>query len=59
MSLQEGVKIASDVINKAEKTAEVTVKKTWSILDAATEKMKPSDQLSQDAIRKIQGNKHV
>jgi len=57
MSLKEGVKIASDVMNKAEKTAEATIKKAWSILDAATEKMKPSDQLSQNAIRKIQGDK--
>jgi len=54
MSIQEGVKVASDVMNKAEKIAEVMVKKAWSILDATTEKMKPSEQLSQSAIKSIQ-----
>lgn len=32
-----------------------TVKKAWSILDAATEKMRPGEVLSQQAIQAVQG----
>ena len=55
MSAQEGFKAAADAIQKTEKVVEGMVKKAWSILDAATEKMKPSEQVSQGAILKIQG----
>lgn len=38
-----------------EKGAEGLVKKAWSVLDAASEKQKPSDYLRPEAIRSIQG----
>ncbi len=55
MSIQKEIKVASDVMNKAEKTAEAMVKKAWSLLDAASEKKPPGDYLSQNAIRSIRG----
>jgi len=55
MTLLNGFKSVSDTVQKTEKIAESVVKKAWSMLDAATEKMKPSEQISQRAIRNIQG----
>lgn len=55
MNLKEGLRTASDAAQKAEKTAETMVKKAWSMMDVATEKTRPSQAISQDAIRKIQG----
>lgn len=56
MTLEKTVaKATTDVTQKALKTAETGIHKAWSILDAATEKMEPSEQISQDAIKKIQG----
>lgn len=39
----------------AAKISEGLVKKPWSIMDAASEKLQPSEYLSQQAIRSIQG----
>ena len=55
MSPQEVFEEAADSMRKTGKIAEGLIKKAWSILDAATEKTKPSDQISQRAIQKIQG----
>ena len=38
-----------------EKGTEGLVKKAWSVLDAASEKKKPSEYLGSEAIRSIQG----
>ena len=38
-----------------ERGAENLVKKAWSVLDAASEKQKPSEYLRPEAIRSIQG----
>ena len=42
----------------AERGAEALVKKAWSVMDAAAEKQKPSEYLSQRAVRSIQGKDH-
>ena len=47
--------IARDVTQKGLRTADSTIKKAWSILDAATEKKPPSEYLSKQAISAIQG----
>jgi len=47
--------IATDVAQKTLKVAEATVKKAWSIMDAASEKPSPSQYLTPQAIRAIQG----
>jgi hypothetical protein len=39
----------------AEKGVESLVKKAWSIMDAAAEKTTPSQYLSDQAVRSIQG----
>jgi len=47
------------VIDTAMTTARIVeagLKKAWSILDAASEKKAPSEYLTQNAIRAIQGN---
>jgi len=48
-------KVATDTTRQAVKAADSTVKKIWSILDAATEKKAPSEFLSSKAINSIQG----
>ena len=48
-------KTASDAAGSSLKMAETTVKKTWSILDAAIEKKPPSEYLSQSGIKAMQG----
>ena len=50
------VKATVDTTRTAVKTAETAIKKAWSILDAATEKKTPSETLSPQAIKAIQGN---
>lgn len=48
-------KIVADAMTSAAKIAEATVKKVWSILDAAAEKKPASEHLSPKAIQAIQG----
>ena len=43
------------VVQTAEKNVESMVKKSWSIMVAASEKKTPSQYLSDQAIRSIQG----
>jgi hypothetical protein len=50
------VKTTLDVVDNTKKVAEASIKKAWSILDAASEKKPPSETLSQNAIRAIQGH---
>ena len=46
---------AERIIQVVEKGVETLVKKAWSIMDAASEKVMPSQYLSDRAIRSIQG----
>lgn len=56
MSLEnKAIDTAKDVSQKGLKTADSTIKKAWSILDAASEKKPPSEYLSKRAISSIQG----
>lgn len=47
--------VARDVTQKGLRAADSTIKKAWSILDAASEKKAPSEYLSKQAINAIQG----
>jgi hypothetical protein len=51
MAAQETMKAAQE----ATRLVDQSVRKAWSILDAAAEKQRPSEVLSQQAIRAIQG----
>jgi hypothetical protein len=53
---EKAVKAAADVSQTTIRIIEGTIKKAWSILDAASEKKPPSEMLSPKAIRAIQGN---
>ena len=46
---------SKEVIDQAKNLSETTVRKAWSILDAASEKRPPSEYLSQAGIKSIQG----
>lgn len=48
-------KIATDVVRTTAKLAEAALKKAWSIMEAAAEKKPPSEYLSQNAVKAIQG----
>ena len=50
------VKGTADVARKGVGVVESLVRKAWSVLDAASEKKVPSENLSKGAIRAIQGN---
>ncbi|HNZ02198.1 MAG TPA: hypothetical protein PKJ34_13360 [Anaerolineaceae bacterium] len=49
------MKAAQDAAGKGVRLVETAVKKAWSILDAASEKQRPTDILSQKSIRSMQG----
>lgn len=56
MSLESTIiNSTTDVTKKAVQVVDSGIKKAWSILDAASEKKQPSEMLSQNAIRAIQG----
>ncbi len=55
MPADQAFKITEQAVTGAVKTAETTLKRAWSILDAATEKQSPSEFLSPQAIQAIQG----
>jgi len=44
-----------ETVRETARLAEATIKKAWSIMDAAAEKMRPSQYLSEKAIKAIQG----
>ncbi len=48
-------KTVADVTTTALKVAESAIKKAWTIMDAATQKERPSQALSPQAIKAIQG----
>jgi hypothetical protein len=47
--------ITDKIIKRAPEVAESSIRKIWTILDAASEKELPSEFLSRDAVRAIQG----
>lgn len=55
MSEKMVIDAAMKTAQTAEKGAERLVKKVWSVMDAASEKTKPSQYLSDRAIRSIRG----
>jgi len=57
MSLEAmAIKTVENVAKQTTQLAEATIKKVWSVLDAASEKKAPTEYLSQQAISAIQGN---
>ena len=50
---------ASDTAKTTVSTIENIAKKLWSLVDAASEKQKPSEYLSQKAIHSIQGEEQT
>jgi hypothetical protein len=44
------------VVDSVKRLTYISIKKAWSILDAASEKRAPSEAISQKGIRVIQGN---
>jgi hypothetical protein len=51
----ESIKPVVDTAFQAVKTGVEVVRKVWSLMEAAAEKMPPSELLSQSAVRRIQG----
>ena len=46
----------TDVTRKVAREGEKLVRKVWSIMEAAVEKQQPSQTLSREAVRRIQGH---
>jgi hypothetical protein len=55
MSAEAVVKSTTDVAKTTTRLVDASVRKAWSILEAASEKKSPSEYLSQNAMRAIQG----
>ena len=49
------MKITSDAVQKALNPAEKAIRKTWSILDAVSEKKRRGEYLRKNAIKSNQG----
>ena len=49
------INTAREMVRETARLAEATIKKAWSIMDAAAEKTRPSQYLSEKAIKAIQG----
>jgi len=50
--------VAKEAVSAAQgaaRAAETTIRKAWSVLDAASEKQAPSKILSEQAVRSMQG----
>jgi hypothetical protein len=54
----EEIKPIVDAAIEAANTGEAVVRKAWSLMEAATEKQRASELLSQGAVQRIQG-KHT
>lgn len=48
-------KFVADAVVKAARTGETALRKAWSLMEAATEKQRPSEVMSREAIRRMQG----
>lgn len=48
-------KVITDVLTTTIKATEAALKKAWSLMDAAAEKKPPTEVLSSNAIKAIQG----
>jgi len=51
------VKFVADTAIKAARMGEAAIRQAWSLMEAATEKKRPSEVLSQEAVRRIQGKR--
>lgn len=51
------VKFVTDAVIKAARVGENAVRKAWSLMEAATEKKRPSEVMSREAIRRMQGRR--
>ena len=51
------VKFVADAAIKAVRTGEAAIRQATSLKEAATEKKRPSEVLSQEAVRRIQGKR--
>jgi hypothetical protein len=49
------IKSVTEGVNTAAKLADAALKKAWSIMDATTQKKAPSEYLSPNAVKAIQG----
>ncbi len=49
------LKFVVDAAMQAARDGEAALRQAWSLMEAATEKQRPSDVLSQNAISRIQG----
>jgi len=48
-------RLADTAVQDAARLTEAAVKKAWTIMDAAAEKQTPSEYLSPQAVKRIQG----
>ena len=48
-------KFMADAIIKTVRAGETSLRKAWSLMEAATEKKRPSEVMSQEAIRRMRG----
>jgi hypothetical protein len=49
------IKFVSDAAIRAVRSGETALRKAWSLMEAASEKKRPSEVISQAAIRRMQG----
>jgi len=53
----EEAKFVADAAIRAVQMGEAAMRKAWSLMEAATEKKRPSEVLSPAAVRRIQGKR--
>jgi len=49
------VKFVADAVIKTARAADTAMRRAWSLMEAATEKQRPSEVMSREAIRRMQG----
>jgi hypothetical protein len=49
------LKFVADAAIRAARTGETAIRRAWSLMEAATEKKRPTEVMSQAAIRRMQG----
>jgi hypothetical protein len=51
------IKFVADAAIKSVRATETAVRKAWSLMEAATEKKRPSEIMSREAIQQMQGKR--
>jgi hypothetical protein len=51
------IKFVTDAVIKTARASETAIRKAWSLMEAAAEKKQPSQVMSRETIRHIQGKK--